>query len=130
LSCCFEIIIIIIIHIFILKVLNGKRQGNGRYSLRDGTVFEGNFHNGVVDGFGKIMWLEDGGGKPSKVYIGEWENGHMHGYGIMFWPGKWSYAGEFVQDERTGVGRCEWREGGYYDGFWRDGVIHGEEEGK
>jgi len=31
----------------------------------------------------------------NKKYIGQWRDGHMHGRGVMVWPGKWSYVGEF-----------------------------------
>lgn len=76
--------------------------------------------------FHRIEWCDEehevGHGKR---YVGQWENGHMHGQGVMFWPGNWVFVGEFADDERKGRGRCEWNEGAFYDGQWNYGTMDG-----
>lgn len=49
----------------------------------------------------------------------------MHGLGLMYWPDNWTFVGEFADDERHGRGRCEWKEGAFYDGQWVDGMMGG-----
>jgi len=107
-------------------MLGGKKHGPGSYILSDGSYFEGQFANGIVNGYGKIEWNEKGFEKGnSKKYVGQWQDGHMHGKGLMYWPNNWVFVGDFRDDDRHGRGRCEWLEGAFYDGQWVDGVMNG-----
>ena len=35
---------------------NGVKHGKGKFVWADGTVYEGNFNNNLMDGFGKIVY--------------------------------------------------------------------------
>ncbi len=62
---------------------NLVRHGYGRYRLPEGAgVYEGNFRNGVVHGFGSMTWHYP----VFKKYVGEWKEGSMHGHGLLFAP--------------------------------------------
>ena len=42
------------------------------------------------------MWSDE------KLYIGEWLNNKMHGFGDLTWPDGKQFIGEFQEDKRHG----------------------------
>ena len=55
--------------------MNGSRNGKGKYSFKDGTMYEGEFKDDDYNGKGK---LTDADGS---VYEGEFKDGREHGKG-------------------------------------------------
>ena len=79
---------------------NGDKHGYGKFTWVIGSVYEGNYKNGVQHGYGKYTWasgmtrnsknnVQHGYGKftwaDGGVYEGNWENGAQHGYGKHTW---------------------------------------------
>lgn len=116
-----------------------KKNGYGKVTLEDGSVYEGNFENGVFSGFGK-MHTDD------YDYSGEWKNGERNGHGILTSKYGLTYDGEWRDDEKSGLGtmiivgyysyRGMWeydmpngygvyvaKDGLAYEGNFKDGII-------
>ena len=67
-----------------LKQLNGiGRQITNRKNLYD-EVNEGQFKDGLLDGFGRSMRLYTNGELLS--HIGHYKSGRKHGYGVITYP--------------------------------------------
>ena len=50
--------------------MNGKMQGFGKYTWENGDYYEGNYHNGLKCGEGKMFWSAE-----NKIYEGQWFQG-------------------------------------------------------
>lgn len=57
----------------------GCKFGNGVYKFIDGKIYDGNFYNGISDGFGQLFM------KNGDWYEGEWKLGQIHGFGTYYW---------------------------------------------
>ena len=65
-----------------------------------GSRYEGSVLNGVKNGFGKFFY-EDGGS-----YEGEWKNGEIQGYGKLYYQsGNLAYEGYWTKGEFDGKGK-------------------------
>ena len=74
------------------------RHGQGKYTLPDGTSYEGNWKNNKQHGQGTLTCSN------GSVYEGEWVDGKRHGQGTLTWPDGTSYEGEWVDDKQHGRG--------------------------
>ena len=54
----------------------GSIEGKGKMTYEDGAVYEGEFKDGVRNGFRKYTW------NSNKYYEGEWSNGNQNGKGV------------------------------------------------
>jgi len=68
---------------------NGNHQGRFITHLADGRVYEGNYKNGVPNGYGKMTWSD------GDVYEGNWKNNYQDGYGKMTWSDGDVYEGNW-----------------------------------
>jgi hypothetical protein len=60
------------------------------------------------------------------MYIGQWENNSMHGYGEFRWKDGKYYAGNYVEDRKEGFGIYYWTNPQRaYIGFWKNGKQDG-----
>lgn len=74
-------VIILRVYLLTFRMHNeGSKQGKGKFTWPDGSVYEGNFENNLMEGFGKIQWAD------GKEYEGHWKDNQMHGKGIFKWP--------------------------------------------
>jgi hypothetical protein len=78
---------------------NGKMHGQGIYMFANGFSYQGQFKNGVIDGFGTMT---DPTGR--KLYEGDYVNGKMHGKGTYTFPDGSYYTGEMKYDLICGYG--------------------------
>merc|ERR1711862_376036 len=112
----------------------GQRHGQGRFEYTDGGVYDGSWVDGNMQGFGKLFY-------PSNklAYEGHWANNVFNGNGTVynehpdtmegpfdyanfdnsdeFWV---KYSGEFVNDERSGVGSLIFQNGEKYVGSFKE----------
>ena len=116
-------------------------QGEGKLTYHDGTVYEGNFADGLRHGRGKLVepcgdvydgeWRKDKPHGQGRLTFGvggfcegEWSGGVMHGIGTKVEPDGSKYVGAFVNDAWHGAGRTYDAHGVLTrEGEWR----HGEE---
>ena len=75
----------------------------------------------VKDGFGKAR-LPDG-----SVYEGEFRNGLFNGKGELRWRNGTVYKGEFHNGLYNGAGKIIYFDGSVFEGKFRDGVEHGND---
>lgn len=100
---------------------NGVKNGFGKISFEDGSVYEGQLANDNIEGYGILFWPD------LKVYRGLWKDNKMCGKGRMEWPNGMFYEGEYENDQKHGFGVFSWGKGHkMYIGFWQDGKLHGK----
>jgi hypothetical protein len=76
-------------------------HGIGKFTFKDGSVFIGQFDNGVLEGLGRLENIEE-----KMSYQGEWKNWQKFGKGKEeFWQTGEIYDGNWVNGERTGYGK-------------------------
>ena len=104
--------------VYVGEVLRGKRHGRGTYT--NGVVkYEGEWEDGHRHGAGTLWFHKEGVAR----YEGGWVRGRKHGHGVMVYKSKAVYEGEWEDDVRHGKGRMEWvGEGGVYYGEWHRGA--------
>jgi len=122
-----------------------ERHGEGKELCPDGTTFAGNYAKGMRHGQGVMTWPEgskysglfergraNGEGEllrtDGSVYRGQFSEDCMSGEGRMQWRDGVEYSGQFVGNRREGHGRMHWMSGRWksYEGYWKDGLQHGE----
>ena len=100
-------------------LVDGIRHGQGKYT-HDGTVLEGTFVHGSLQGQGTHIWAD------GTKYIGNFENGKRSGQGIMYYNDGAVYQGQWADSKRSGQGRLTYANGTYCEGTWVDGNLNGE----
>ena len=100
------------------EFVNGVPNGSGRISFKDGSVFEGSFVNGEKV-YGKFMW-NDG-----KYYQGDIKKDLFDGFGVYDWGGNRRYEGEWKEGKMQGKGKIWYVDGTYYEGMFYDNQRNG-----
>ena len=93
---------------------NDKQEGKGRLISPDGTTYEGEFKNGLPDGFG----IQIGEGEE---YTGKFLRGSRNGSGLLKRADGTTIEGEFSQGVQEGRGRVTKPDGSTKYGEWEDG---------
>ncbi|CAM8647952.1 MORN motif [Oxalobacteraceae bacterium] len=98
----------------------------GKYLIKfdkrlEGSVFEGEWKNGVMHGVGTLKNLRE-----DYNYLGDFESGVQHGYGT-FWQEKGHsvYRGQYKDGVWHGYGNLK-ANGFSYDGEFKNGKFHGK----
>ena len=125
----------------------GVKHGKGiyRYRADEGTIYEGEFHNGQRVGFGKLSY-EDGSyyrgdfkeeqmwgkgvyvGADGSQYDGDWVSNMRHGKGSAMTPDGFIYTGEFWKNMKQGEGKEIRPDGVVFKGTWDCGIMVGQGE--
>lgn len=99
-----------------------------RFTMTDGSYYEGEFENGCPNGEGK-MTLSNG-----EEYEGQWKDGKMHGDGSYYFKDKETnefngkkYEGQFAYSQINGYGKMIYDSFGQiiYCGNWKNGKRDG-----
>lgn len=97
------------------------------YVYPDGNIYTGNVNNaGKPDGKGKMIYIK------GDTYDGEWKDGVRNGYGIYTWNGGAKYEGDYVNGVREGTGKYlnyvdpDGRFSGDYHGEFKNNQFEGE----
>ena len=78
-------------------MLRGKKHGKGRYEWADGKMYEGNWVEDMIQGWGVLV-------RKDYTYEGDLVAGLKHGKGLLKWGEGLQYEGEFDQDRMHGLG--------------------------
>lgn len=131
------------INIYAGKCIEGNcDDGYGKYQDDDGSIYEGTWVNGFLEGNGKIIIIDgsiyEGFFKRGKLfgqgfyqdkekkYIGEFKFDLPWGNGDMTFQNGDHYVGQFVKGNFEGNGIMYYKNGDIYDGQW----LHGKKNGK
>ena len=60
-----------------------------------------------------------------RLFIGQWNDNRMHGYGEYHWGDGRKYVGYYNNDKKEGFGMYVWSNNRAYFGFWKDGKQNG-----
>ena len=94
-------------------------DGSGSKRFPDGTVYTGEFANGLREGHGRYR------SSLGAVFEGEWRAGVRCGRGMERYPIGNVYEGQFVGDKREGLGTMWYPGGDTYEGFYKAGKKEG-----
>jgi len=124
-----------------LSSFEGKIEGFGVSYNADGSIYEGEWKNGLYSGIGRLVFAEDhmyeGEFKEGKFegegiywlegfrYKGQWLLGYAHGAGLEVNEGKFSYEGEYIRGVKTGKGTMKFYKEGTYVGDFRENDLEG-----
>lgn len=122
---------------------NGKPNGFGKLSYRNGAEYEGNWKDGEWDGIGQYVFQKD-------TLLSEWTRGKANGSTILVagnyqYEGQYAgdlpngngsyycldstatymYAGEWLNGKRSGYGDAIFQNGDSYFGEWKDDTYCG-----
>ena len=100
---------------------NNKKEGIGLYRWQDGTIYYGEWKNDNMEGFCNIKFIDD------RVYEGQMKNGLKNGYGEFTWKPIRKYIGYYINDLKDGFGIYVWNIKTFkiFAGFWHKGRIEG-----
>lgn len=123
---------------FVFNKLNGK----GEHYRNDGSIYRGNFFEGLPQGngeeifnneasfkgfylagkkkHGKFLW------KNGNYYLGDFSDDLFHGYGIYTWGKDRIYEGNWSLGKIDGKGKLKLKDGSYYDGEFKEGKKWGK----
>lgn len=119
----------------------GRAAGYGIAYNTDGSVYEGDWKDGMYSGLGRLVYDEDhfyegdfcsglfsGMGRYCKEgfkYTGQWLLGYAHGNGCEVNEGSYSYDGDYVKGVKSGKGTRKFADGGTYVGDFKDNFFEG-----
>jgi hypothetical protein len=98
---------------------NGKRQGWGIFTYRDGTRCEGTFQQDELTGRGACQFSN------GDRYEGQFQKNLRQGPGIALYANGTKCEGRFVADVLTGFAACIYPSGNRYEGEFVAGVRQG-----
>ena len=78
---------------------NEGQSGYGVFTYNNGTIYRGNFTNGLADGEGRLSLT-----RGELIYKGNFKAGLFDGYGLFVSPDGWSYEGGFKNGLFDGAG--------------------------
>ena len=96
---------------------HNSMTGIGHIQYPDGTVYTGHVRNGLRHGQGRF-W------KSGERYSGQWIDDKRHGFGTVS-AMDYVFAGNFCEDQYTGLGWHQDADGNYYAGHWCNHVKFG-----
>ncbi|BFZ13116.1 hypothetical protein BsWGS_16154 [Bradybaena similaris] len=77
----------------------GIKHGHGKFIMKDGTYYEGQFVNGEINGNGYKYSAH-----AQSKYTGQFVDGEMHGDGCMVYKNDSVYDGQWYWNKRQGFG--------------------------
>lgn len=98
------------------------KDGYGKETLPDGSVYEGWFKDGAFDGKGTINYAD------GRTYTGEFKYGLFDGKGTLTYLDGSQYKGGFVEGELDGQGVLTYADGSVYKGKFKDGDYDGAKQ--
>lgn len=100
--------------------VNGLKSGDGIYEWNDGSIYEGEFSNDLIEGKGSLTIPERG------TYIGNFIAGKKSGTGTFKFANGDSYEGEWKDDKMEGEGKYIFANGDYYTGSFSNNKFNGQ----
>lgn len=99
----------------------GLKNGFGKFKMRDGSYYEGEFNEGEINGTGTRYWSHN-----QNVYEGQFDQGEMNGMGVMKFGNGDQYEGQWADNKMQGEGTFKYANGDVYKGTFYKHKRHGE----
>ncbi|KAJ3273828.1 hypothetical protein HDV01_003806 [Terramyces sp. JEL0728] len=109
---------------------SGKKHGNGKMLYQSGNYYVGEWKDDWKCGKGKMSWID-----RNEEYEGNWENGVPNGFGQYIWkmsplrdhqyPLQNMYRGYWVDGKREGYGVFFYSSGAKFEGNWKNNLKEG-----
>ena len=93
------------------------KDGYGKRTLADGSVYEGQFKDGDFEGKGTLTYPN------GQQYTGEFKFGLFDGEGVLVYSDGSKYEGQFREGALNGQGTITYADGTQYKGSFKDGDI-------
>lgn len=90
---------------------------DGRYTFKDGTLYEGQIFNNRMNGKGKKIDIN------GNIADGQWVNNRMNGEGKFTTLDGTVYEGSFKDNKANGRGKLTYQNGKIYEGIWNKGKL-------
>ncbi|XP_055600479.1 MORN repeat-containing protein 3-like [Uranotaenia lowii] len=101
-----------------------RKCGLGVQKRTNGWTYEGQWKDGLRNGYGILYRKMADMELCEKIYVGDWKNNRKHGLGIKYFKdGK--YLGFWSCGQRSGHGFMWFDNGDFYMGEWADDVYEG-----
>jgi len=96
------------------EIKNGKPNGFGFQTYKNGNKYFGEHKNGLPNGQGRSIYPD------GSMYLGEYKDGKFHGQGTFIWNDGYYHEGEFMDGVPNGQG-TETLPNGQLVGEYKDG---------
>jgi hypothetical protein len=100
-------------------VKNGKKNGQGTLSFKNGDKYVGEWREDKKHGQGTYIYAD------GEKYAGQWENGNMHGEGTYFFKSGNRFTGQWQKDKKQGRGTYFFKNGDKWEGSYVNNKKHG-----
>ena len=104
--------------------LEDKKNGFGIEKYNDGSIYKGEFKDGVKEGKGNLILRSSKNKGNDLIYNGEFKNNQICGIGEMKINNKKDYYGEWVNNEMNGYGMAHDGNLRHY-GYFSNGIKEG-----
>ena len=102
------------------QIINGKKEGKGKFIYKNGCIYEGYFKNDKKEGNG-IFYYTNG-----DRYKGLFKDGFYQGNGIFYFNNGDRYEGEFDKNSYSGNGKYHYHNGDVFEGLWKNDKKNGK----
>ena len=107
---------------------SGNINGKGKIKWENGNIFEGEFKENKMNGYGYMIWYD-----LLEKYIGKWKDDKQNGNGMHIWyepQGELKemrnrYVGQWKNGARNGYGVFFYSNGARYEGEWKNNLKNG-----
>lgn len=100
--------------------VNGKKEGQGTFTVTNGDVYTGHFANDSYNGKGKYKYAD------GSIYEGDFVNSKVYGQGTFTYKDVGVYVGQFANGLRNRQGKFSYLNGDIYEGNWVDDKTQGQ----
>lgn len=104
----------------IAEMVNGIPEGKGFLLRKDGSIYAGDFKEGLMHGEGTFIWPD------GSVYEGQYVNNRKEGEGKIISENGLKYIGGFKNDMMHGEGTLISPHGMEHEGVWVEGELQDE----
>lgn len=102
------------------EFLNGRPNGPGQMTYKNGASYNGGFVNGFYHGPGTYR------SQKGFTYVGDFNMNRFDGQGSVTWTSGAKYVGHFKLDRFDGYGEFTYEDGRAYKGNYRNGLKEGQ----
>ena len=100
--------------------VNGKKEGKGTYKWEDGSIYNGDFKDDMIEGNGNLVVKNVG------EYQGQFSKNKKNGTGLFKFKNGDIYEGTWLDDKMEGQGTYTFKNGSKYVGTFSNNMFNGE----